>query len=51
MLAAPAKVDPLCIGVKRGTFRVHDPDAEVKNLAYVAARLDALRRDKWTCQW
>lgn len=44
-------VSPLCIGVKRATFRVHDPDTESKDIAYVAARLEALRRDKWTCRW
>ncbi|NNM65720.1 MAG: HNH endonuclease [Burkholderiales bacterium] len=44
-------VSPLCIGVKRTTFRVHDPDAESKDVAYVAARQEALRRDKWTCLW
>ncbi len=44
-------VQPLCIGVKRSTFRVHDPDAESKNAVYITARSEALRRDKWTCSW
>jgi intracellular multiplication protein IcmJ len=40
----------LCIGVKRGTYRIHDPDADAANAAYVTARHDALQRDRWTCR-
>lgn len=40
----------LCIGVKRGTYRIHDPDAEAANAAYVTVRREALQRDRWTCR-
>ncbi len=40
----------LSIGIKKGIARIHDPDAEAKNMEYVSARAEVLRRDKWTCQ-
>lgn len=50
-MAEAAAVAPLVIGVKRSTFRMHDPDADVKNADYVNARSEALQRDRWTCRW
>lgn len=45
-----AALPDLCIGVKRGTYRIHDPDAEAANAAYVTVRREVLQRDKWTCR-
>lgn len=41
----------LLLGVKRGAWRVHDPDAESANDTYVRMRMDVLRRDHFSCQY
>lgn len=38
------------ISIKRELSRIHDPDAESKNMLYVSVRKEMLLRDRWTCQ-
>lgn len=50
--ARPARTLPsLVMGVKRSTWRRHDPHKEAADAAYDRVRLDALRRDAHTCQY
>lgn len=48
--ARSADAVTLVVGIKRGLWRIHDPDHESADTAYVNQRMRVLQRDEYTCR-